>query len=250
MPTRHSGISQSDCAAVLRHRLWTAAVRFALVLLLAGLGTTPARAQTTISVPWDGVFPALCGIFNTPDICGQSFVVPTGDNVLQSFTFPIATLDTVSFEIYALSLGHLDGPALFTAPVGPLGNADPDYHDAGHYEEATITFPGGGLALTSGALYAAVMRMEPGEFVDFQTSEDHYPGGARLACLSLNGCPTDRDVDVITSQDLAFTATFGRAPVANVAPEPVSMLLLGTGLMGVGGTALRRRRKSAGDAAA
>lgn len=212
-------------------RLRATLVRTSLALLLAGYFASPAAAQTTIGAPWDGSHHLLCRTGSTPQFCGQTFLVPMFHNVLQSITLTLWTADQLTFEIYALAVtGDLSGSSLFTAPVGPVGTST-------SRQAVTFAIPGG-LALVGGAMYAAVLRLDQNEQVVFDASSPGpYPDGG-IANWSSGGQRATQ-----FTEDLAFQATFGPGP-ATVTPEPVSMVLLGTGLAGVAGAGLRRRRKN------
>lgn len=72
--------------------------------------------------------------------------------------------------------------------------------------------------------------------------------GTELLVKGQNG-PNGQSTECITSgQQLncyPFTPPPPPPPPPQVAPEPISMTLLGTGLLGIGGAGLRRRRKKA-----
>jgi MYXO-CTERM domain-containing protein len=74
--------------------------------------------------------------------------------------------------------------------------------------------------------------------------------GTELLVKGQNG-PNGQSTECITSgQQLncyPFTPPPPPPPPPQVAPEPISMTLLGTGLLGIGGAGLRRRRKKATD---
>ena len=190
-------------------------------------GASAAAAQTTIAVPSNG---ASVGCTSGPAefFCGQSFTAPATDPVLQRFTFTLQTDDALTFELFALSGTTLVGPALLTLPFGPTAGTTP----------APLTFiaPAGGLALTGGATYAALIHMNPAEGVAFAArSGNAYAAGSAMECAPPRTCLPSADMD------LAFSAVFGAAaPV--VTPEPGAWALLGTGLLGVAGTRVRRRR--------
>jgi hypothetical protein len=124
-----------------------------IIALLLSLAGTTAAAQTTIGETGASFgdriicFPMVVGASN---FCGQTFTVPVGDNVLQSFTFlEISTVGALEFEIFQIAANTLVGSPLFSRAFGPLAVPQP------------FTFtPAGGLALTSGAQYAALVRLD------------------------------------------------------------------------------------------
>ena len=193
-----------------------------LTTVLCGSASATAFAQTTIGAPTDDAVLACAG-----GTCGQSFTVPAApspDNVLQSVTLTFATSSSQTFQVYAFSGGVLAGAPLFTQAVAPTAGT----------ETRTFT-PAGGLALVSGAQYAAVLTALGGGVSLSYGFPGGYAGGDLLACPA-SVC------SVLPTADATFSATFVRAQAT--VPEPATWLMLATGLLGLGALAVSRTRTS------
>ena len=199
--------------------------------VLCTVGSTGAIAQTTIGAPGGSGEIVTCG--NTLGIvnrCGQLFTVPVGDHILQSFSLTLSSASNTAFEIYAMGPGPTRGSsALFTQAIAATTGLE------------TLTFtPVGGLTLTSGAQYAAMIAIDTDETVSLEHDDTNsYAGGSFVFCSGGNLLCLD---DLVGADDVAFQATFV-GPLVTV-PEPSTWLLTGAGLLALGGLARRRQRAS------
>lgn len=161
---------------------------------------------------------------------GESFMAPTtGGTFLQTIStegFGIGAGVTVPFQLYLLNITEPTGTALFTQLVGGPTDA---------VDSQLFTI---GLSLTPGAIYVFGATIGGGATASF-IGGDAFTGGAELTCIA--GTPPS-NCQVHPTADLPrFAPTFG----ATTTPEPVSMLLLATGLLGVAGAGRRRNRRLA-----
>lgn len=166
---------------------------------------------------------------------GQYFTSPGTNTFLQSIHTGMIWSDGVgvdyTFELFQVTPGlpylTLTGPALFvkalTGPVSP---------------NQTVPV---NLLLAPLQTYAFLLRTtaDPPEMW-MMTNSDAIPDGMGVGCGGYHYQPEEcytvgADVD-------GFSATFIATPV----PEPSTILLLGTGLFGVGFMAWRRREEDAG----
>jgi hypothetical protein len=166
------------------------------------------------------------------DGLGQSFLAPAVDPFLQSIhtgdLFGFHSGPSYTFLLYELSGGTtLVGSPLFqhtlTGPVSP----DLDF------AINRMLSPGGKyvffLADNNFAAASAANRL-----VDSRSGGIEY-------CLVASG---DGSCSSVTSDDIdRFAANFG---TRTVAPEPLSVVLLGTGLVGLAGIARRRQHGAEG----
>jgi len=213
-------------------RRTTTSLLAAAVALLAG-AARPAVAQISVGVP-----PALltwrCGSIVTEfaAACGQSFVAPTSYPILHSFTFDIATTSTLQFRIFEHA-AVMSGAALFEQAIAPTGTDSAPW---------TAT-PLGGLTLTPGTLYLALIFMDPGEQVVFRANpNDVYTDGQWMGCTVRDHGFACRNPGVaVAGHDAAFTATFISAQTT--APEPATLALIGSGLFALGGVHARKRKR-------
>lgn len=160
---------------------------------------------------------------------GQSFTAPTASFLLQSVRtgslFGPTSGVGYSFVLFALSGTTLTGPALFEeALTGPV-EVDRTVN------VNTLLAPGGTYAFLLMASGGALITGFSPDFMD----------GQAVTCFGTT-CGGYSEVD-ITNFSLAFAE-----PPASTVPEPVSMALLGTGLGGVAGARLRRRKDGSGAA--
>jgi hypothetical protein len=162
---------------------------------------------------------------------GQSFTAPAAPNtLLQSLTvgptgFTGAAAPTPWIaNIYAYNGSALVGSSLFSQALG-------------------TSFAGFTLApnltLTAGGMYAVVVQfvLSSGGVV-LEAPADTYAGGAAISCNVPPSCaPLDG------TRDLAgFSTQLG--PAMTSVPEPSTWMLLGTGIVGIGGLSMRRRRRA------
>jgi hypothetical protein len=193
-------------------------------ILLCLVVPAGGAAQTTIGAP-----PAV-GTFGCSSTiatfhCGQSFTVPTVDDVLLSFTFlGVTTPKPVTFELYAIGSGPPAGTPLFSQLIAATVGSQPQ-----------LFTPLGGLALTAGGGYLALIRLDLDMTLTFQSNNTNpYAGGGSVSCFPASACGAPSTVT-----DVAFQATFGPRTTA---PEPSTWALMGTGLLTIGGVAARRKR--------
>ncbi len=226
--------------------------------LIVGLAllAPPLKAQETVGTlgSWDGVssVPALSRDAWSASV-GQTFLAPTSAAELTSFSFmlgyfPFFFPDDLDLQFYAYVMGW-DGTGvtdmLWRSPL-QAGETD--------FDLVRRDFAPTGVSLTPGGTYVAFLSTLEVPFDPLTgipayqnvglVPFDSYAGGSIVQNLSpdfatLTSTPWVVDPD---GADLAFEARFRTLGGSTVVPEPGSVILLATGLLGLGSVAALRRR--------
>lgn len=198
-----------------------------------------ALAQASIDLPVAGA--AGYSPFGKPETqtYGQTFRTPDATNVgLTDFSFWMTSNPDGMFKAYVYAwdqaLGHAVGPALFTSAVMGEPTA------GGGYQQVLVNT--GGVTLDPLAQYVAFFSTSglggSGTTAWAQTSAD-YADGSFVYFNNADdlGALTTQSWDCTGCRDVAFQANF--SPVV-ATPEPASVVLLATGLIGIIGVARKR----------
>ncbi len=239
-----------------------------LALMLGGVGQAKATTIFDTTPSWNGSNALDAWGPGSTATFGETFIVPTTDNVLQNFTFYLkgdgGIQPTVTFQadVYAWS-GLLQGGH---SPQGSTGTplfseSGLTFTDNGTFQAVTVNT--GGTALSPGGQYVALFTASDptslaanrsgGEFLWGDISGTARPGSHvandgsgglnfynNASSAQLSTPPWD---DFADFGDSAWKATFTSPNIAT--PEPASLTLLGGLGLSLLGYGWRRRRQSA-----
>jgi len=212
-----------------------------LCVVLYSAAVTTTRASTfTIATTPPNVNISTFGYPNTATY-GQTITAVAGTTQLNSFSFYIQTSGTITYRAYVMAW---DG----TKATGPILFQSLDQVTSGTGLNQ-YTYNTGGISLTPGSQYVLFASVSNNYFVGNSAgvmgarNNNPYSGGRFVYSNNGNnfGQLLSNNWDTFgDSYDLAFTAQLSSP---NEVPEPTTMALFGTGLVGIAAQ-LRRRRKA------
>lgn len=207
-------------------------------------GNAPVRAQ---GFPQDNQCmgcPPKWGPYSGPSAernWGQTITVPNY-NVLDSFSFWISfwqggqTNPPISFVAYVYAwdatASRPTGSALYQSGVNTHGPGSASQH----------TFQTGGLQLVTGAVYALFLHAASGSGGAYWNLGFAYTGGGSIWQVdATDEVGWTSSTWSTSTSDRQFEVQFSSSH--QVVPEPSTVILLATGILGIGGVGLARRRK-------
>ncbi len=205
----------------------------ALVVIALAIAVTPCQAASV-------EFLQLTNIAGLTEAGTTSNTLTAAGAVMYSFLYP--TVSSPTSALLALS-------ATTHTPATVFGGGGIDFITQGGYSGTFSLGPSGGPAVLAGTFTGALFGVEGSSSVTFTTNSVTFTTVPAGMTLLANGSPSF-DLSLgglsglgVTATDWvkAFTAGGTGTFTADVIPEPVSFLLLGTGLVGLG--LLRRRMK-------
>jgi hypothetical protein len=210
----------------------------AALLSTLTVGTIQAQVTLETTSQWSGnTAYAVFGV-NSLSLFGQTFAAPA--QYLNSWTFYLANSTNAADLMFTANLGTWTGGAvgslLWTSDL-IVGTSSPSF--------VPYVFQTGGVSLlTGGETYIFFLRAVSGSGSRIIGSlfEDGYAGQGLAFGSAADPFQHWSGALGIEGDDLAFEADFSRTPSETV-PEPATMTLLATGLLGV--TAARRKRQRA-----
>jgi hypothetical protein len=228
----------------MRRLLLTTTVALAL--------SAPLGAQVTVSTgaPTDYLGPL--GIDSQlgpiPTAIAQSFIAPAGTSYLQSFTFYFTNFINggslnLDASVYAFNGSQLVGPALFASALFLGTNSFADVPMTFGTPTAPLNIllaPNTTYALILSVLSGAVQTPDGSSVLVGASSTDSYADGGLFFSTDASAPLTFSAADY--PPDAAFSAAFSSSAVVGT-PEPATLMLVATGMAGVGGVVARRRRR-------